>query len=613
MLLAFLALPGSLRRARRMTDRLCFLSFCSQPRRDIGGRYCAIHMRCSWCSTRDRVGVYATCSTCFALTKPQGLLPPVGRALTGVTRRASAAFVADAVTRLLGRSPPSCWLSSIISEFLGERQCMWYWLTALAAGRASTSQTSYMERLHAAHVRSQPTLGSIDWVHDSWDTRAPHTLIAPMFVFFCAFPNTHSPVSYPSEVTLTGWHNRLLLRSSPNTTNHTYWPDYGNPPDPGGLRMLTPRDINSAHVTRSVNPCILYGARALPEDLALIRDLCLPLAQWSDDTISTEENTWTFAPPLREYFEYSTRDDFDTPTVMSVMHAGLRGAHVCLHVPEGGGNWPSGPVHVFFQSSRNLQVSIWSEAFAVLIDSLIFAFYRLLHSSHAQDFDIALGHLLPEATGLRLQLRNCSLFPNPRDGWCPVTPLPVPCAAPGDATTPGSTTTWTCTRSSWWTHLHASVHCTCSLYRWAWRSSANPRLACSDWTGWWPNSFRMLSAAPHVPTTVASSPSSLCSAGLSVTRGTTLGVFMGRVSTWTFSIFHGSPVPSPTTPLGDTLVHAFFWCRTCTPTPSRRPLHPPVPPVANTARSAVFSSAFSTSLTSICLGWSLPCQSVTAP
>ena len=357
--------------------------------------------------------------------------------MTELTRRVSAAFVADAVTRLLGRSSPSRWLSSIISEFLGERLCMWYWLTALAAGRASTSQTSYMERLRAAHVRCQPTLGRIDWVHDSWDTMAEHTLIAPMFVFFCAFPNSHSPVSYPSELTLTGPHDCLLLRSSPNTTNHTYWPDYGDPPDPGGLRMMTPRDINSPHVTRSVNPYTLYGDRARPEDLALIRDLRLPLAQWSDDTISTEENFWTFAPPLREYFEYFTRDDHDTPTVMSVLHAGLRGAHVCLHVPEGESNsrsWPTGPVHVFFQSSRNLQVSLWSEAFAVLIDSLIFAFYRLLHSSHAQDFDIALGHLLPEATGLRLLLRNCSLFPNPRDGWCPVTPLPVPCASPGDAT-----------------------------------------------------------------------------------------------------------------------------------------------------------------------------------
>ena len=437
MLLALLALSGSLRRARRMADRSCFLSFCRQPRRDVGGRYCAMHMRCSWCSARDRVGVYATCSACFALTKPRRLLQPVGRALTALTRRVSAAFVADAVPRLLGRSSPSRWLSSIISEFLGERLCMWYWLTALAAGRASTSQTSYMERLRAAHVRCQPVLGRIDWVHDSWDTMAEHTLIAPMFVFFCAFPHSHSPVSYPSELTLIGPHDCLLLRSSPNITNHTDYPDYGDPPDTGGLRMMTPRDINSPHVTRSVNPYALYGDRARPEDLALIRDLRLPLAQWSDDTISAEENFWTFAPPLREYFEYSSRQDHDTPTVMSVMHAGLRGAHVCLHVPPGESNsrsWPTGPVHVFFQSSRHLQVSLWSEAFAVLIDSLIFAFYRLLHSSHAQDtmFDIDLGHLLPEATGLRLLLRNCSLFPNPRDGWCPITPLPVPCASPGD-------------------------------------------------------------------------------------------------------------------------------------------------------------------------------------
>ena len=438
MLLVLLARSGSLRRARRMADRSCFMRFCHEPRRDVRGHYCAMHMRCSWCSARDRVGVYATCSVCFALTDPQRLLQPVGRALYALTRRVSADFVADAVPRLLGQPSPPRWLSSIIAEFLGERLCMWYWLTALAAGRASTSQTSYMERLRATHVQCQQVLGRNDWVHDSWDTTAEHTLIAPMFVFYCAFAHSQSPVSYPSELNLNGHHDCLLLRSLPNITNHNDYPDYGDPPDIGALRMLTRRDVNSLYITRSINPYALYGERARPDDLALIGDLRLPLALWGDDTISGEENVWTFAPPLREYFEYSFRRDHNSPTVMSVMHAGLRGAHVSLNVPPGESNsrsWPPGPVHVFFQSSRHLQMSLWSEAFAVLIDSFIFAFFRLLHSSHAQDtmFDIDLGHILPEATGLRLLLRHCSLVPNPRDGWCPITPLPVPCAPPGDS------------------------------------------------------------------------------------------------------------------------------------------------------------------------------------
>ena len=66
--------------------------------------------------------------------------------------------------------------------------------------------------------------------------------------------------------------------------------------------------------------------------------------------------------------------------------------------------WPAGTVTVFFQSSGHLQVSIWAEAFATLIDSLVCAYYRLLRAVAAPDptFDIDLGRILPEGTGLRL-------------------------------------------------------------------------------------------------------------------------------------------------------------------------------------------------------------------
>ena len=43
-----------------------------------------------------------------------------------------------------------------------------------------------------------------------------------------------------------------------------------------------------------------------------------------------------------------------------------------IGIPEGGPEdwpWPAGAVTVFFQSSRHIQVSVWSEAFAILIDS----------------------------------------------------------------------------------------------------------------------------------------------------------------------------------------------------------------------------------------------------
>ena len=130
---------------------------------------------------------------------------------------------------------------------------------------------------------------------------------------------------------------------------------------------------------------------------------------------------WSFAPQLREYFETQfTRPYSDA--VLTVLHAGLRGAHVSIEVPAGGTDgrrWPAGTVTVFFQSSRHLQVSIWSEAFAILVDCLILAYYRFLRSSTAQDptFDIDLGLILPEAIGLRVLLRRCGLVPDPTDGW----------------------------------------------------------------------------------------------------------------------------------------------------------------------------------------------------
>ena len=119
-----------------------------------------------------------------------------------------------------------------------------------------------------------------------------------------------------------------------------------------------------------------------------------------------------------------------------------------LEVPAGGANvngqrWPTGLVTVFSQSSRHLQVSIWSEAFASLVNSLMLAYYRfqdLCRSSTAQDpeFDIDLGPILPEAIllGLRLLLRRCGLVPDPVDGWSSVRPLPVARAPATDSTNP---------------------------------------------------------------------------------------------------------------------------------------------------------------------------------
>ena len=204
--------------------------------------------------------------------------------------------------------------------------------------------------------------------------------------FTAPFPIFGDRVRFPRGCTyLEDRAHWLLLRSPPSTNNDQDYPDFGEPPDTGSLRMLSRRDVNSQCLTRSLNPYCLYGDRAGPDDLTMIGTLRLPEVRWDHGVVSREASAWSFAPQLREYFKFIR---LYSNTVLTVLYAGLRGEHVSITVPAGGPEgrrWPTGTVTVFFQSSRHLQVSIWSEAFAILIDCLIHAYYRFLRSSTAQD------------------------------------------------------------------------------------------------------------------------------------------------------------------------------------------------------------------------------------